>query len=291
MKDSCRSRFRKSEMTDASIFRRVVLGIRQSAPRHGLRQAADMAALLQAELRGLFVREDELTGLAAMPFAREFRPLEGGWHAIEREQLSRALDAAAHSAEQHFSEAVKGRNLSCEFEVVQGSIDKAIASVSRAGDILVIPEPAGSPERVTLQFRSLIRAALRSAAAVMVVPERIVRETGPVVALAGEPHDASIDAASVIASLAKEQFSIIDVSERIGRMRDGCQTGIQAVLQDRARSLDYSEVEKVLQPMQERLLVLSRGMLDSSATATIASARRVPVLVVEPRPEEDKRKS
>jgi hypothetical protein len=276
-------------MTDASTFRRVVLGIRHSAPQHGLRQAADLAALLRANLRGLFLRGDELADLAAMPFAREFRPLEGGWHTIESEELARALDIAARSAERCFSDAVKERNLSCEFEVVQGSIAKAIASVSRASDILVIPEPANSPERVTLQFKSLIEAALSSAAAVMVVPERVVRETGPVVALAGEPHDASIEAASVIASLAKEPFSIVDVIEAAARVHAGSQGATQTALQTPARNLSYSEIEAVLRPLQERLLVLSRGVFDSSTTAAIASTRRVPILIVEPRARDGQR--
>jgi hypothetical protein len=277
-------------MTDAAKFRRVVLGIRHNAPRHGLRQATDLAALLQAELRGLFLRGDELAGLAAMPFAREFRPLEGGWHAIEREELSQALDVAARSAERSFSNAVRGRNLPCGFEVVQGSIASAIASISRAGDILVIPEPASSPERVTLQFKSLIEAALNSAAAVMVVPERVVRESGPVVALAGEPHDASIEAASVIASLSKEQFSIVDMLQPAALLRGGAEGGIRGAPRRPARGLSYSEVEAALRSLQERLLVLSRGVFDSSTTAAIASIRRVPVLIVEPRADESERK-
>jgi hypothetical protein len=269
-------------MTAAHKFARVVLGIRQSAPRQGLQQAADLAALLHAELRGLFLRQDELTGLASMPFAKEFRPLEGGWHRIEREQLSHAVDIAARSAERCFSELVRERNLPCEFEVVQGSIAQAIASISRADDILVIPEPASSTELVTFQFSSLIEAAFGSAAAVMVVPAHIARETGPVVALVSDPEDASIETAAAIAGRARERFEIVDVSSQAGRARGSGQSDAQSVADDRVQNLSYSELEQLLQPLKERLLVLSRGLLDTAATGTIASTRHVPVLVVEP---------
>jgi hypothetical protein len=97
----------------------------------------------------------------------------------------------------------------------------------------------------------------------------------------GDPEDASIETAAAIASLAKERFETVDVSWQAGRSRGG-QSDVQSFAEDRVQSLSYPEVERLLQPLKERLLVLSRGLLDATATATIASTRHVPVLVVEP---------
>jgi hypothetical protein len=277
--------YRLTDMADAPNFRRIVLGIRHSAPRHGLRQATEIAAMLQAELRGLFIEGDELTSLAALPFAREFRQLEGGWRALDREDLTRAFNATARSAERLFSDAVKGRNLSCEFEVVRGRITEAIGSESRSGDILIVPEPANPTERITFQFESMIKAAFGSSAAVMLVPEAVARETGPVVAIAHDPHDASIDAASTIAAVAKERLLIIDPVQFVASFLAGMKLGTEPPTKSvgRGQHLLPADIEAALQPLRERLVVLTRGLFDVTVPATIASARRVPVLIVEPR--------
>jgi hypothetical protein len=57
-----------------------------------------VAALLRAQLCGLFIQGDELSSLAGLPFAREFRPLGGGWRSIDQNELSRELEAAANRA-------------------------------------------------------------------------------------------------------------------------------------------------------------------------------------------------
>ena len=72
-------------------FRRIVLGCPTIRPNHGMRLAAEMARLLQLDLFGLFVEEESLCGLAALPFVREFQLLGGGWRPLDIERLSRDL--------------------------------------------------------------------------------------------------------------------------------------------------------------------------------------------------------
>ena len=203
-------------MTERHNFRRVILGLHHNVPRHGLRLAAEVAALLRIELCGLLVKEDELAGLAALPFAREFRPLEGGWHALDIDQLSHDLDIAADRAQKLLAGAASALGLSCQFEVMRCTMAEAITSVSRGGDIVIVPEPESPAERVTLQFQSMVTAALGSAAAVMVVPSRITRQRGPVVAVAAGPEDESIEVAAVIAALANEELIVVEAFERAG---------------------------------------------------------------------------
>ena len=268
-------------MTNPCTFRRVILGLR-NAPHHGLHQAAEIAALLGAELRGLFIQEADLSGLAAFPFAREFRPLEGGWRTLDREELALALDIAARSAQRSFSDAVKGLNLSCRFEIVHGSIADTIASVSRVGDIVVVPEPSSPTEKITLQFQSLVDAALGSAAAVMFTPSRVARQTGPIVAIAGMPQDPCIEVASAIAALANARLSIIDGAGMAAGFAAAAQVQepLPAPLVSPDRRL--SAIAAALEPLEERMFVLTRGGFFSSLGAMIASIRHVPVLIVEP---------
>jgi hypothetical protein len=261
------------------------LGLRQDAPRHGLRLAAEVAALLRAELCGLFVQGDELSGLAALPFAREFRPLGGGWRAIDLGELARELETAAGRAQRLFAEAVKGLDLSCQFEIVRGSMSETIASVSRAGDIIVVYEPASPAERVTVQFQSMIRAALGSAAAVMLVPQRVVRQSGAVVAVAKNPSDPSIAAAAAIAERAKEELVVVEALKGSGDA--GSSTLVTAPIQARRMSVPETQllhsagISAAFTRLHERLVVVTRGAFDDAVAAMIASIRRVPVLIIE----------
>jgi hypothetical protein len=265
-------------------FQRVVLGMLQHAPRQGLRQAVELANLLEAELRGVFVKDEELSGLAALPFAREFRPLEGGWHRVNSAELSMSLDIAARSAERSFREAVKAFSQSCGFEVIQGrSFASAIVSASRPGDILVVPEAASPLESATAQFQSIVKEAFSSPASVLLVPAAVARETGTVVALAGAPKDPCIDVASKIAARAKESLSVVDWS-KIAARGSSVETGERAERSVfRAQDALLSAIAEALAPVRERLLILSRSSFDDSVAGLISSIRRIPVLVVEPK--------
>ena len=54
--------------------RRIVLSLHHgAASRSAMRHAAEMARLLDVGLTGIFVEDEAVHGLAAMPFAREFR--------------------------------------------------------------------------------------------------------------------------------------------------------------------------------------------------------------------------
>jgi hypothetical protein len=165
---------------------------------------------------------------------------------------------------------------------------KTVASVSRTNDIIMIVEPQSPAERATHQFAWLLEAAFRSAAAVMLVPPRIARTRGPVVAIATAPDDASIDVAAAIAFAAKEELVIIEAD---GHDADDTQarklaadTGltIRRVVAARLGLADPATGALAFRQIEERLIVLTRGILADRAASAIAAARQVPVLVVEP---------
>ncbi len=243
-----------------------------------------MAALLRVELCGLLVKENELTGLAALPFAREFRTLEGGWHALDLERLAHDVDVAADRAQRTFAEVARALGLVSQLEVVRGSMAQAIASVSRAGDVVVISEPSSPAERITVQFQSMVDAALGSSAAVMVMPPRVVRQHGPVVAIAATPDDESIEVGAAIATLASAELIVVEAFAPGGEVAAGKIVGGAArrLPFAAARERNLTTLSAALRPLQERLLVLTRGALDDPLVAQIASVRGIPVLVIEP---------
>jgi len=192
-------------------FKRLVLGLQPGAPTRVFSLAARLAELLDLELLGLFLEDTSLRDLAAVPFARELRSLNGGWHRIDLDRLSRDIDYAARNVERMFAEAAKNLPTGHEFEVVRGPLTSLLPSLSRRGDIVMIVEPANPAERASQQFAWLIDAAFRSAAAVMIVPPRVWRSTGPVIAIAAQAGDPSLEGAAAIARAAGEALVVADL--------------------------------------------------------------------------------
>jgi hypothetical protein len=268
-------------------FRRIVLGL-QSASERNLQFAVELAELLHLDLLGLFLEDPSLRRLAGIPFLREFRTLGGGWHPIDVERLSRELDLAATSIERLFSEAVRGLTTACRFEVARGSIAEAIASVSRAGDIMMIMEPVNPAEHASRQLHWLIEAAFRSAAAVMLVPTHLARRRGPIAAIAAVPNDPSILSAAAIALAAKESLLIVEAAESAAD-----EAGLRNIIADIPRDVvrlaagkkspaDAAALMAAFLPLHERLVVMTRGAVAAEMPTLMAAARRVPVLVIEP---------
>lgn len=270
-------------------FKRLVLGLQPSAPDRTMQLAVELADLLHLDLLGLFLEDTSLHDLASIPFAREFRPLGGGWHSIDLDRLSHDVELAARSIERMFSEAAKRLPTRCQFEVIRGPTTKTFASVSRTDDIVMIVEPLSAAERATQQFSWLLEAAFRSAAAVMLVPPHIVRTKGPVVAIAASSNDPSIHAAAAIAIAAKEELVIIEADghnaedTHIRTLAADTGLSIKRVTAAKSALPDPATCAQAFRQMQERLVVMTRGAFDDGVSSTIAATRRVPVLVVEPR--------
>jgi hypothetical protein len=243
-------------------FKRLVLGLQPGAPDRTMQFAVELADLLHLDLLGLFLDDTGLRDLASMPFAREFRPLGGGWHTIDLDRLSHDFELVARNIERMFTEAAKRLPTRSQFEVVRGPLAKTFASLSPTDDIVMIVEPVSAAERATQQFARLMQAAFQSTAAVMLVPPQIARTKGPVVAIAAMPDDPSIYAAATIATAAREELVVIETQ------------GVAFP--------DPAICAQAFRQTQERLVVMTRGAFDDGTASAIAAARRVPVLVIEP---------
>lgn len=265
-----------------------MLGLQPSTPDRTVRLAVELADLLRLDLLGLFIEDTSLRDLAKIPFARELRPLGGGWHAINLDRLSRDFELAARSIERMFTDAARNLTTRYQFELVRGPMAETISSISRTDDIVMIVAPLSPAERATQQFIWLLQAAFRSAGAVMLVPPSIVRSKGPVVAIAAMPDDPSIHAAAAIAVAAKEKLVIIeadgyDANDHHARTL-ATDTGLAVERVSAARTAlpDPAICAQAFRQIQERLVVMTRGAFEDATASTIAAARRVPVLVIEP---------
>jgi hypothetical protein len=265
-----------------TAFKRMVVGLPQGMANNAAVEAAvDLAESLQIELHATFVADSTLLALAELPAVRELRTLGQGWQSIDLEQITRDIDRAASAARRGFTESVKRRAIKTSFDVVAGA--EAIAALIRADDIVAIIEPGHPAETITRQFTDLLDAALKSAAAVLTVPRRIVRTTGPILAVAAGPDDPSIGVALKIAAAWKERLIVVTRSRLLlpPEVRsDAEQDGVHV---EQIVAGESSSNGSLLAPAsRERLRVITRSRLSADARRLFSTLQGVPLLVVEP---------
>jgi len=267
-------------------FRRLILSLSPGSARESPAMAADLARLLDVELFGLFLEDTGLRELGAISVAREFRPLGGGWRPIQAEEIARDLDEAAREAERAFFDAAQRLARRHQFEVRRGPIAEAIASLSRTSDIVMVAEPVSAAERATAQFSALIEAAFGSSAAVLLVPTQIARRTGPVVAIAAEPDDPCIQTAAGIAAMARAPLVVLHAYDgALGTQVDALEEAgltVRPVQVGASGLSDHMVCVEALAFVGERLIVMSHTEKARAFAPAMLSARRVPVLVMEP---------
>ena len=270
--------------------RRVVLHLHHGAAERALiRAAAELAQLLGVALHGFFTEDTALAELAELPFIREFRLGDGGWHKLDRTRLAEEQRAAAAQAQQLLDEVAAALGVTQLFEIISGDPALFFAATSQAGDIVVVAQPRLPAERLVHATAKWLEAAHGSGASVMLVPHVLARRSGPVAAVVCGESDPALDIAARIAVAAHEPLLLLvwgkpEVAK--AAVEHARATGLPPQ-RISTRSIREVTPEAVLQGLGadcERLVVLARGACgvdDAAVSARIAASRGVPVLVVE----------
>jgi hypothetical protein len=271
---------------DRSVhFKRLVLGLPHSAPDYtSVAFTAKLAEMLGLDIVGLFVEDESLTKLAALSCVRELRSLGGGWQHIDAVQLAQGTGQAAVEARRFFEETAKALHVGARFNLAKGAMADIIGSQSTVDDIIAIIEPKNPAERVTHQYRQLMDVAFNAPAACLLVPSRISRQKGPIVAIATSEHDSSIQAALRLAETSHEKLLVLappdaDV-DLLARLAATTNVPIDRRTIQRV-DFGVPELSSLLTMTRERFVVLSRGA-DARFPSRLAAERAVPVLVTEP---------
>jgi hypothetical protein len=141
------------------------------------------------------------------------------------------------------------------FEVVHARAKEALASVSGESDIILLAEPRAAAVPLAHEsFAEIVTAALATPAGVLVVPHRIARVHGSILAFGESAEDESIASAAAIAAAVHERFEIVAVRDR--------------------------ELSRRLGRPAERMIVMSRRVGARVAPLSLVTGRRVPVLVL-----------
>ena len=271
---------------------RIVLQLPHgAASQHFMREAAEMARLLGTEMCGVFVEDEAIHGLAAMPFARELRLPSHDWQPIDAGQIAADFQHAATAAKRLLDTVAHTMGVTCGFEVRRGNPSGVVAELLCSSDIVVLGEPRLGTEALTQWFLTAWQTAMRSDASVLLLPPQAIRRRGPVVALKAAPGQRAVRTAAHIARIGGESLLLLSPPDDL-LWRDAAATTARSlgIPIERISSRDITTVTETglayaLADFSERLLVLDRDGFDAAQEAAVlrvAAARATPVLLIGP---------
>lgn len=141
----------------------------------------DLARALGAELQAVLLEDIATLAMAELPSPRTFDPRVSLWRDVGRADLHRELDLAAAVLRRRL-EAAQRAGLHTEVTVGRGGPGSVLGQYAQETDLLVITEPADPMARWVQPFTGLLEAALDAPAALLYLPHRGVRGSGPIAA-------------------------------------------------------------------------------------------------------------
>jgi hypothetical protein len=269
--------------------RRLIVELCHGAGVRTLRAAAELAAVLELNLHGLFVEDEALLALAERPFARELRLPSHEWQPMEFGRIAAELGNAAADARRLLHEAAATHHVPNAFQVWRGDPAEAIAAIASASDVIVIAEPDVPSSRIALALARLHGAARASAVSLLLLPNGFTPRQGRVVAFLIDARDASLAPAVRAALKTKNRLQVVlphddpDIAEEL--IRRAAILGLPRARVDvtRVNGFQSQDVVRALGYVREQLIVLTRDASpagNATVAARIAADRAAPVLLI-----------
>jgi nucleotide-binding universal stress UspA family protein len=147
-------------------IRRILVAL--DASTHSLAAlaaAAELAASMHAELLGLYVEDENLVHLAALPFASEVRSHSAVSKPVNSNEMEAALRLQASQARRALEAAATKANAKWSFQVVRGQVTASILAAALEADLLAmgrISRPLSSRTRLGSSARAVMSGSGRS---------------------------------------------------------------------------------------------------------------------------------
>lgn len=149
----------KAREDRASAQTRIIVGLDTSlAAREALQLAVRLAASVDARLKGVFVEDENLLGLAKLPFAREIS-FSGEVRNIDPERMLRGIKAQAESARRVLARIASEAQVEWSFDIRRGRPLSALAEHMVTDDTLVIRSPGVASHEIGRAVRAVTRDA------------------------------------------------------------------------------------------------------------------------------------
>lgn len=214
---------------DLRTIRRILVALDASADSvAGLEAAADLAALLRAELLGLFVEDLDLVQLPSLSFATEIDSLSGEIRPLAPDKLERHLRQRAARARRSLEEVASRLRVAWSFRTVRGRVSTELMAAE--ADLIALGTRGHSPRRGTGSTAATVLAHARTPVLVLRRDSRLGRTVHTL-------HDGSTAADHALA-----------VAAEIARRRE---TPLTVFIPGRDASERREEAERVRRLVQE----------------------------------------
>ncbi len=157
--------------------------------RAALKVAAELAASLGAELRGVFVEDALLLGLADLPMVNEVHIPSAQVRLITRQVLEQEFRALALEAERWMATVAQPLDLPWEFELLRGNIVSELLAAARSSDLISLGRfgwPLTNPPR---RMGSVARALVEQCAIPALLLHQEIQAGQPILATFQGPED------------------------------------------------------------------------------------------------------
>ena len=228
-------------VTEQAAIRHIVVTLDASeSGRSALETAVRLAAILGAELEGVFVEDINLIRLAGLPFLRELRPWSLGEETISTQRMQRELRTLARHAERRLEQAAREMGVPWSFQVWRGHAGAETLAQTFNADILSLGRVSAlASSRMWATTRSRTRQSRETIASLNVLfsdSEQAVRALTTACNLAKDPgagvtvlipENQTEDAPG----LKEKALSILDFHGQVARFVQLSGTGVQSLVQ------------------------------------------------------------
>ena len=156
-----------TQIDEATIARILVALDTSPHSQAALEAASELAALLQAELVGLFVEDADLLRLASLPFARELLYAGQAEKRIDGHAMERALKAEAEQIRRALQISAGRRQVQWSFRIARGRVVHEVLMAAQEVDLVVMGQAGRRPghtARVGNTARAVAQQAPRTVA-------------------------------------------------------------------------------------------------------------------------------
>jgi nucleotide-binding universal stress UspA family protein len=190
---------KKSEL----LIRRILVALDASAQSHAaLEAAANLAALLDAELVGMFVEDINLLRVAQLPFVREVSYPMAEMREINVPKMESRWRSQVTEARRQLSESANQRKVKWSFSVERGGVSDRLLAASLDMDLLAIGRQGRSLSQ-KMRLGSTARKVLKSGKRSVLLMRTEVDLEQPVLAIF-DGSDAARQALLIASALARK---------------------------------------------------------------------------------------
>ncbi len=125
---------------------RIIVAL--DASRHSftaLKAAAELAALMNAELQALYVEDINLIHLARLPFVHEIGLYSATRRTYDKRTAEREFQTLAHQMRHAVAQTAVAARVNWSFEVARGNVTKELLSASNRAELLTLGRVGRTP--------------------------------------------------------------------------------------------------------------------------------------------------